>query len=216
VKTSSSKKVAVIDPEAPVPAHPKLLGRWNAAKPITHPAIQAHIRNKNFKGTIGMLAGYAVAQQTYNDLEADIAAAQGVLDTQKEAEDSQKALDDALAAEGYTGPTETDPRTALDKYEEAVAADPAATVQAVEDAKSALKEAPTEQEVAEANATLEAGEAALQELKDAEATMEAYSNRAPWSEIRDDVRVKMGLDPTEDDVAAAEAEAPEAPETATP
>ena len=30
--------------------------------------------------------------------------------------------------------------------------------------------------------------------------MEAYSNRSSWIEIRDDVRTKMGLDPTENDL----------------
>jgi hypothetical protein len=33
--------------------------------------------------------------------------------------------------------------------------------------------------------------------------MEAYSNRSPWSDIRDDVRAKMGLDPAENDLVSA-------------
>jgi hypothetical protein len=32
--------------------------------------------------------------------------------------------------------------------------------------------------------------------------MEVNSNRAPWSDIRDDVRAKMGLDPLENDLVA--------------
>jgi hypothetical protein len=53
---------------------------------------------------------------------------------------------------------------------------------------------------------LAAGEQALDDLAAAEATMEAFSNRSPWSDIRDDVRTKMGLDPTENDL---ETETPE-------
>ena len=53
------------------PAEASLLGRWNAAKPYDHPAIQAHIANGNFKGTIGMVANYLVAQKAVDDLQGD-------------------------------------------------------------------------------------------------------------------------------------------------
>ena len=89
------------------PSHPSMLGRWNAAKPADHPAIQAHIRNGNFQGTIGMIAAYAYA---------------------------------------------------------------------------------------EAQALLGTDETAATDLATAEETMAANSNRGLWTEIRDAVRAKMGLD----------------------
>ncbi len=184
----NAKQMALADPTAP--AHPSQLGRWNAAKPITHPAIQAHIRNGNFKGTIGMVAGYAVAQTNYNDLAGDLAAAQAVID----AATAANTLALALEAAGYAD---------VGAYDSAVALSP--PIAAIDQAKLDLggQSVPTTEQIAAANSALKQGEVALADLAAAEANMEAYSNRAPWSEIRDDVRARMGLDPAENDLAAS-------------
>jgi len=84
----------------------------------------------------------------------------------------------------------------LAAYENAVAGGQP-KVDAVETAKGAV------QSYQEAEAVIAAGELALDNLATAEANMEAYSNRAPWSEIRDDVRAKMDLDPAENDLVSA-------------
>lgn len=131
------------------------LGRWNAAKPFDHPAIQAHIRNGNFNGTIGMMAGYIVAQNTLNDMQADpelaakLAEAQAILDAE--------------------------------------AADPAQTTY-------------TDEQIAAAQALIDGYNSAVSSLAEAEALMDRYSNRAPWEEIRTAVRLKLGLDPAENDL----------------
>lgn len=174
---TNAKQLALSDPTAP--AHPSMLGRWNAAKPITHPAIQAHIRNGNFNGTIGMVAAYAQAQATYNGLEADLAAAQAVV-AASDLVTLETNLATALTTAGYTD---------LTVYGTAGVVDPA-----VEAAKDAIEALAAAQEV------IAQGEAALADLTLAEANMEAYSNRAPWIEIRDDVRARMGLDPVENDL----------------
>lgn len=189
----TAKELALSDPTAP--AHPSMLGRWNAAKPIDHPAIQAHIRNGKFNGTIGMVAAYAYAQTTFNDIEADLAAAQALLGSTDPAA-LQSALAAALQTAGYGDPAAFDAAAALQEYNDAVAIDPTAADPAVQSALDDLEA------YNDAAATVAAGEQALDNLATAEANMEAYSNRSPWSEIRDDVRTKMGLDPTENDLAA--------------
>jgi hypothetical protein len=173
----TAKELALSDPTAP--AHPSMLGRWNAAKPIDHPAIQAHIRNGKFNGTIGMVAAYASAQTTYNGLEADIAAAEDLL-ASADPVALQESLTTALETAGYVD---------LQSYKDAAVTDPA--VEAALDDIEAYDNAV---------AVVAAGTQALDDLASAEATMETYSNRSPWSEIRDDVRTKMGLDPTENDL----------------
>ncbi len=184
-KAAANKQLALTDP-----AHPKMLGRWNATKPVDHPAIQAHIRNGNFNGTIGMIAAYAQAQTTYNGLEAGLAAAAGVVKAGQDA----ATLAAALAAAGYVD---------LAAYDAAVLADPALTNAAIDAARTTLgtQTVPTAEEIAAAEAVLQQGQEALAGLATAEANMAAYSNRAPWGEIRDDVRERMGLDPAEDDLA---------------
>lgn len=131
------------------------LGRWNAAKPFDHPAMQAHIRNGDFTGTIGMMARYIVAQNTLNDMQADpefiarLAEAQTILDVE--------------------------------------AADPAQT-------------AYTGEQIAAAQALIDSYDSALSALAKAETLMDRYSNRAPWEKIRTTVRLKLGLDPEENDL----------------
>lgn len=131
------------------------LGRWNAAKPFDHPAMQAHIRNGDFTGTIGMMARYIVAQNALNDMQADpefiarLAEAQTILDVE--------------------------------------AADPAQT-------------AYTGEQIAAAQALTDSYDSALSALAKAETLMARYSNRAPWEEIRTTVRLKLGLDPEENDL----------------
>lgn len=189
----TAKELALSDPTAP--AHPSMLGRWNAAKPIDHPAIQAHIRNGKFKGTIGMLAAYASAQTTFNNMEADLAAAEAVLASTDPAT-LQTTLATALQTAGYGDPAAFDEAAALQAYNDAVTADPALADPSVQSALDALKA------YDDATAAVAAGDQALDDLAAAEANMEAYSNRSPWSEIRDDVRTKMGLDPTENDLVS--------------
>jgi hypothetical protein len=189
---SKDKQLALSDPTAP--AHPSMLGRWNAAKPIDHPAIQAHIRNGKFNGTIGMVAAYAKAQSDYNSMEADLAAAEATV----AAGELAAALDLALKTAGY-----------VNGYADLQAyTDSGIAVAEVDAAMAALgtQAVPTPDELQAAQDAIDAGEQALDDLAAAEANMEAFSNRSPWSDIRDDVRVKMGLDPTENDL---EAEAPE-------
>jgi hypothetical protein len=189
----TAKELALSDPT--VPAHPSMLGRWNAAKPIDHPAIQAHIRNGKFNGTIGMVAAYAYAQTTFNNMEADLAAAQALLGSTDPAA-LQGALAAALQAAGYGDPAAFDAAAALQEYNNAVAIDSTVADPAVQSALDAIEAYDA------AAATVAAGEQALDNLATAEANMEAYSNRSAWSEIRDDVRTKMGLDPTENDLVA--------------
>jgi hypothetical protein len=169
------------------PSHPSMLGRWNAAKPLDHPAIQAHIRNGNFQGTIGMVAAYVQAQTAYNSLQDELAQAQSALDSTDMAT-LEQALADALAGTQYD--TE-------EAYDAAVAENPDLANPEVEAAQQAIADYQTaEQLVAES-------ELALDDLETAEANMVAYSNRAPWSEIREAVREKMGLEPAENDLATA-------------
>ena len=56
------KEAEVAATEDTAPSKKSALGRWNAVKPIDHPAVQAHIRNGNFNGTIGLNAAYVLAQ----------------------------------------------------------------------------------------------------------------------------------------------------------
>ena len=118
-QTGEQKDLALTDP-----SHPSMLGRWNATKPLDHPAIRAHIRNGNFQGTIGMVAAYVYA---------------------------------------------------------------------------------------EAQAVLGTDETATTDLETAEETMAANSNRGLWTEIRDAVREKMGLD-TEESEPVSSTEATETPQ----
>jgi hypothetical protein len=187
----SAKQLALTDPTAP--AHPSMLGRWNAAKPLMHPAMQAHIRNGNYTGTIGMLAAYGQAQTAYNELEAQAAAAATA------ATDLAAALMNA----GYGDPAAFDAAAALAEYQAAAALDSTLAVSEIDGLIAASQDVPTAEEIAAAQA----------ELATTEANMEAYSNRAPWEDIRDDVRARMGLDPAENDLVT---EAPPSTSTATP
>ena len=187
----TAKELALSDPTAP--AHPSMLGRWNAAKPIDHPAIQAHIRNGKFNGTIGMVAAYAHAQTTYNDMETDIATAEALLASTDPAA-LQSSLATALQTAGYGDPTAFDAAAALQSYRTAVQDGTATEDAAIEAALGAIDAYDNAVDVAAAGAQ------ALDDLATAEGNMEAYSNRSSWIEIRDDVRTKMGLDPTENDL----------------
>ena len=183
---ANQKQIALSDPLAP--AHPSMLGRWNAAKPIDHPSIQAHIRNGNFDGTMGMIAAYAQAQAAYNSVQAQIATTQTALN----------GTDMATLEAALTSALSGTPYDSVEAYDEAVTLDPNLADPEVEAAKQAI------QDYNAAEALVAAHELALDDLETAEANMAFYSNRALWSEIRDDVRAKMGLDPAEDDLAEAE------------
>jgi hypothetical protein len=177
---SKAKQIALTDPTAP--AHPSMLGRWKAAKPITHPAIQAHIRKVKFKGTIGMLAHYGVAQTAYNELEAQAAAAATA------ATDLAAALMNA----GYGNPAAFDAAAALAAHQAAAALNDTLADSQIDALIAASQNVPTAEEIASAQA----------DLATAESNMAIYSNRAPWAEIRDDVRARMGLGPAENDLVA--------------
>ena len=174
---TNAKQLALTDPLAP--AHPSMLGRWNAAKPMTHPSMLAHIRNGNFNGTIGMLAAYGQAQTSYNDLQAQAAAAEAAATTLA----TELAKTPYLTVEAYEAALET---PLLDGTQ-------MAHIPALDDAIAAAESAP-------AAPTADDMAASLADLDLAEANMEAYSNRAPWDQIRDDVRMRMGLDPEENDL----------------
>jgi hypothetical protein len=202
---SKDKQLAVTDLSAL--AHPSMLGRWNAAKPIDHPAIQAHIRNGKFNGTIGMVAAYAQAQANYDTYQ------QGLADLSV-TDPAAAALASALIAAGYTS---------VEQYQAAVLAGEAAPVAAIDTALAPTTTTTTTGETtttpmsdaqiqaAEDLATLEV--TAFSDLTAAEANMEAYSNRAPWGEIRDAVRAKMELDPAENDLVTEAPVDPTAPLT---
>jgi hypothetical protein len=198
---TSAKQLALTDPLAP--AHPSMLGRWNAAKPLDHPAIQAHIRNGKFNGTIGMVAAYAVAQTNYNSYQSNLAAA-------AVADPAVAALATALTAAGYA---------TVSEYNAAVTSGAAAPVAAIEtaiattDITTGLTTTLTPEQIAAADTLATQGATAFSDLSSAEANMEAWSNRSEWSVIRDDVRSKMDLDPMENDLVVT---TPTEPVTTTP
>jgi hypothetical protein len=185
---SNARSMALSDPS--LPAHPSMLGRWNAAKPIDHPAIQAHIRNGKYNGTIGMVAAYAQAQANYDGYQDSLAGADPAV----------AALASALNTAGYTS---------VEQYEAAVAAgapsvaaiDTALTTTTTDTTTGATTTTTmTPDQIDAAENLAEQEVTAFSDLSAAEANMEAYSNRAPWGDIRDDVREKMGLDPLENDL----------------
>jgi hypothetical protein len=169
---SKPKQIALGEPS--ILTDPSALGRWHAAKPMTHPAMLAHIRNGNFTGTIGMLAAYGLAQYNYNELQAQAAAADAAAAT----------LAEELAKTPYA--TVQDYQTAVDN-------DLQEPIAVLDEAIAAAENAPVA-------ATTDEMDTALKELATAEANMELYSNRAPWDQIRDEVRARMGLDPAENDL----------------
>jgi hypothetical protein len=154
-KGLGNNKLGIVLATSGQDAEASRLGRWNAARPFGHPVIQAHIRNGNFTGTIGVMARYIVAQETLNDMQADpefalkLAEAQAILDLE--------------------------------------VADPAQTTF-------------SDEQIAAAQALMDSYDSAVSGLAKAETLMARYSNRAPWEEIRNVVRLKLGLDPAENDL----------------
>ncbi len=142
------------------------LGRWNAAKPYDHPAIQAHILNGNFKGTIGMVAAYHVAQQAMDEVQDAYALPAG----------SQLAPPADLAAAFALATTIT-----------GVAVDPLQTTYTADEVAWAAQ-------LLSNAAQLQINyDSAVADLTAAEETMDQYSNREDWAIIRATVRTKMGL-----------------------
>jgi hypothetical protein len=201
---SNARSMALSDPS--LPAHPSMLGRWNAAKPIDHPAIQAHIRNGKYNGTIGMVAAYAQAQANYDSYQSSLAGADPAV----------AGLASALSAAGFSSVAD---------YQAAVASGEATPVAAIDAALTATTTTTdpitgvttttpmTAEQIAAAEALSQLGATAFSDLSAAEANMETYSNRSPWSDIRDDVRAKMGLDPVENDLVTEAPADPTAPLT---
>ena len=101
VKIQTKAKVAATDELAP-----NLKGRWNASN-ANQAALDAHIRNQNFNGTIGalaqmQLAAKAAAGETLND--AELAALESFIGSEEIAVDDS-ALADLLNADAV----DTDP-----------------------------------------------------------------------------------------------------------
>jgi hypothetical protein len=182
-QTGKQNQLALTDP-----SHPSMLGRWNSAKPLEHPAVQAHIRNGNFNGTMGMIAAYVSAQARYNTVQEQLTTVQTTLSTTDLA---------TLQSDLATALTGT-PYDTVEAYDAAVKLDSSLTDPEVEAAKQAIADFEA------AEALVAAHELALDDLETAEANMAAYSNRGTWDQIRGAVREKLDLDPTEDDLAASE------------
>jgi hypothetical protein len=200
---SNARSMALNDPS--LPAHPSMLGRWNAAKPIDHPAIQAHIRNGKYNGTIGMVAAYAQAQANYDSYQSSLAGADPAV----------AGLASALGAAGYSSVADYQAAVAAGAPPDA-AIDSAltATTTTTDPTTGAATTTPmTAEQIAAAEALSQLGATAFSDLSAAEANMEAYSNRSPWSDIRDDVRAKMNLDPMENDLVTEAPADPTAPLT---
>ena len=139
-------KAAVESPPDPTASedaalHPSALGSMNGAMNANINAVLAHIRNGNANGPVGALAGLAVADH-------NAAGAQEVLDSAAEFDALEAALEDA----GYDS---------FEDYQAAVDDDGIVPISAIEDANAALGDAagdepPTEDEIAEAEAAVEA------------------------------------------------------------
>jgi hypothetical protein len=165
------------------PDHPSSLGRWNATKDFMHPSIQAHIRNGNFNGTIGMLARFGLALNTLGGLQAQTDA------TAAASEQLAAALQ--LAGYGVVDPTIPDAvfdlNAAITAYNDAVIVDPTKANADIDAMIAASQALPSAEDLL----------AAQTELTSAEAEMAAASNRAPWEEVRSVVIERLGLeDPT--------------------
>jgi hypothetical protein len=186
------------------PDHPSSLGRWNATKDFDHPSIQAHIRNGNFNGTMGMLARFGLALNTLGTAQEQTA----------EAEAAITELSALLQEMGYgiVDPTldpTLDPTTTFDldaaiaDYQADMELDGAVPDQHITDLIDTVQNAPTEDDLTTAEA----------ELTAAEAEMAAASNRSSWEEVRSVVIGRLGLtDPTATDTT----EPTESPEPAEP
>jgi hypothetical protein len=194
---SSSKKVKG-------PDHPSSLGRWNATKNFEHPSIQAHIRNGNFNGTIGMLAHFGMALNTLGEMQADAAAAEA----------ASAELSAMLQGLGYGLPDLTDPTVdpaatfdldlAISQFKAAAPLADTATMDQINSLISTVENAPSEEDLA----------AAQGELTSAEEEMAAASNRAPWEEVRSVVIDRLGLqDVTVTEPTPSEPTAPSEPTT---
>ena len=236
----AAKKTEVAATEDAAPSKKSALGRWNAVKPIDHPAVQAHIRNGNFNGTIGLNAAYVLAQTEYDTLEKqDLAAAQALVkatETYSAEQDAAKAAIDAATttyneANGTALTSEQFVETTLQAATDAYNAQNGTSLTVVDykngliggtitpssDVEQALvtQAQPTpEGDVVAAQKLLDDAKLALDALAAAEKAMEEASNRGAWSDIRADVRAKMNLEPGDNDVQeAADAAAPtETPE----
>ena len=203
-KASAAKEIGVA--KASTGAQQSELGRWSAVKPMEHPAIQAHIRNGNFKGTIGLNAAYLVAQDTYNKLDPQALAEAKALVEAAESYPAAAAEAEATiakAVESYNAANaEGEPDLSVDEYKALVAEGKIVPDDATKAAIDFV--AAGAPDTTAAQALLDEAADALQALKDAEAAMATASNRGAWEDIRGAVRSKMGLDASEDDIAAAE------------
>jgi hypothetical protein len=174
------------------PDHPSSLGRWNATKDFEHPSIQAHIRNGNFNGTIGLLARFGLALNTLGGMQEQAAAA----------EQASADLAAALQTAGYGMTTGTfDLNAALSEYEAAMSLPDAVRNEEIDSLMSASENMPSAEDLA----------AAAAELTDAEAAMSAASNKASWETVRSVVIDRLGLE----DVTVTDPTAPTDPTTPT-
>lgn len=90
------------------PLHPSELGKWNA-KNANQAALDAHIRNQNFNGTIGALSQYQLAAKaaTGEELtEDEQAALDSLLGDREPVEVSDQDLEDMLNSDTVEGDPE--------------------------------------------------------------------------------------------------------------
>lgn len=99
---------SAVAPEIGTPLHPSEMGKWNAVK-ANQAALDAHIRNQNFNGTIGALSQYQLAAKAAAGevLTPDQQAALDSLLGEREVVDvSDQQLADLLNADAVDGAPE--------------------------------------------------------------------------------------------------------------
>ena len=99
------KAVAPVDATYEAPLHPSKKGKWNAVK-ANQAALDAHIRNQNFNGTIGALSQYQLAAKAAAGAElteAEAAALDSLLGGGGMVDLSDQDLADFLNADTVEG-----------------------------------------------------------------------------------------------------------------
>lgn len=187
------------------PLHPSEKGKWNAAN-ANQAALDAHIRNQNFNGTIGALAQYQLAARAAAGeelTEAELAALEGFVP----APDPVR-IDTDLAALLNEGATEGDPVYSVEGGVVSCMTNcdgvDLAAVQAIADAEAAR--------LAE-----EAQQAALDDfLAASEARIVEESNKSLSPErtedLLDELAATLGVTRAETESTEADAAATETPE----
>ncbi|MCV2873924.1 hypothetical protein OEZ71_16630 [Defluviimonas sp. WL0050] len=103
--TKVIKKTTTVSAVPGEPLHPSELGKWNA-KNANQAALDAHIRNQNFNGTIGALSQYQLAAKAAAGeelTEDEQAALDSLLGEREPVEVSDQELEDLLNADTVEG-----------------------------------------------------------------------------------------------------------------